>query len=145
MGRLPPPLRERTEDVPALAMHFVGSFNEQSKSQVEGFSAEALDALCAYSWPGNVRELRNAIEGLYALGRKGRVEIEDLPRAVRDPTRVTTKGSLHTAVPTLEEAQRSLVEAALRETQGNKSEAARLLGISRSRLYHFIQLHRIRA
>ncbi|MHC4931345.1 MAG: sigma-54-dependent transcriptional regulator, partial [Planctomycetota bacterium] len=139
-----PPLRERTEDIAALAMHFVQQFNERSKSQVEGFSAEALDALRAYSWPGNVRELRNAIEGLYALGRRGRIEIGDLPRAVRDPTGATPRRAHPTAVPTLEEAQRSLVEAALRETRGNKSEAARLLGISRSRLYHFIQLHRIR-
>ncbi|MFQ5845539.1 MAG: sigma-54-dependent transcriptional regulator [Planctomycetota bacterium] len=138
-----PPLRRRTEDIPALALHFVERFNADARTAVDGFSPEALEALCAYEWPGNVRELRNVVEGLYALGRHGRIDLVDLPRPVREPPRrppARAAGS----VQTLQQAERNLVEAALRAARGNKSEAARLLGISRSRLYHLIRLHRVR-
>ncbi|MHC4547609.1 MAG: sigma-54-dependent transcriptional regulator [Planctomycetota bacterium] len=139
-----PPLRHRIEDIPTLATHFVQEFNEKAAHKAEGFSPEALEALCAYGWPGNVRELRNVIEGLYALGRYGRIELEDLPRAVREPGDAPPAPGADVPVQTLHEAERNLVEAALRAAKGNKSEAARLLGISRSRLYHFIRLHRVR-
>jgi len=139
-----PPLRKRVEDIPALAMHFVQKFNAGSTTTVEGFSPGALEALCAHGWPGNVRELRNVIEGLYALGRQGCIELTDLPQPIRAPPRAARRPETTTAVRTLQEAECNLVEAALRASKGNKSEAARLLGISRSRLYHFIRLHRIR-
>jgi len=140
-----PPLRERTGDIPALAMHFVEQFNNRSSTAViEGFTAEALDALCAYPWPGNVRELRNVIEGLYALGHRGRIERSDLPHGIRDGEQVAQPDPAAPAVLTLQQAERNLVEAALRTAKGNKSEAARMLGISRTRLYHLIRLYRIR-
>jgi len=139
-----PPLRERGEDVPALAMHFVEQLNEGVRTPIDGFSAEALDALCSHAWPGNVRELRNVIENLYALGRRGRIGLEDLPRSVREPGEALQPPHAPTPVQTLHQAERNLVDAALRAAKGNKSEAARVLGISRSRLYHFIRLHRIR-
>ena len=140
-----PPLRDRVEDLPALALHFVQEFNKSAAATIEAFSPEVLDALCAHDWPGNVRELKNVIEGLYALGRHGRIELADLPRPLREPARKEQRARKTAApVQTLQEAERNLVEAALRATKGNKSEAARLLGISRSRLYHFIKLHRIR-
>ncbi|MHC4133733.1 MAG: sigma-54-dependent transcriptional regulator [Planctomycetota bacterium] len=139
-----PPLRERGEDVPALAMHFVQQLNEGVRTPINGLSAEALDALCTHAWPGNVRELRNVIESLYALGRRGRIGLEDLPRSVRCEPREAPPPAVATPVQTLHEAERNLVGAALRAAKGNKSEAARVLGISRSRLYHFIRLHRIR-
>ena len=139
-----PPLRERGDDVPALAMHFIQQLNEGDRPPIEGFSTEALDALCSHSWPGNIRELRNVIESLYALGRRGRIRLEDLPRSVREPGEAPPPSHAPTPVQTLHEAERNLVGAALRAAKGNKSEAARVLGISRSRLYHFIRLHRIR-
>jgi len=140
-----PPLRERAPDIPALAMHFIQRFNETAAAKVEGFGPEALDALCAYHWPGNVRELRNVIEGLYALGRSGRIELVDLPRSIREsPKDPSVPPAAPSSLPTLQQAEKQLVEAALRSTSGNKSDAARLLGISRSRLYHLIQVYRVR-
>jgi len=139
-----PPLRERAEDIPALATHFVQEFNQAASIQVEGFAPEALHALCRYAWPGNVRELRNVIEGLYALGRHGRIELLELPASVRTSDTDAPAPRTASSVYTLREAERTLVETALRAAKGNKSEAARLLGISRSRLYNFIRLHRIR-
>jgi len=139
-----PPLRERASDIPLLATHFIQEFNKSASRPAEGFSPAAVDALCAYGWPGNVRELRNVIEGLYAVGRHGVIALEDLPRGVREPTGAAARVRPRAPVQTLQAAERQLVEAALRATKGNKSEAARLLAISRSRLYHFIRLYRIR-
>jgi len=141
-----PPLRERAEDIPALVTHFVKHFNVRGANRLDGFSPPGLDALCTYDWPGNVRELQNVIEGLYALGREGRIDLADLPQRIREPDLppAPAVNARPPAVQTLKESEGALVQAALRAAKGNKSEAARLLGISRSRLYHFIQLHRIR-
>ncbi|MHC4953621.1 MAG: sigma-54-dependent transcriptional regulator [Planctomycetota bacterium] len=140
-----PPLRERVEDIPALAVHFMQMFNKRGPNVLEGLSPQALDAMCRHAWPGNVRELQNVIEGLYALGRPGRIELADLPASIRTAKRRAPAAPREAPrLQTLQEAERSLVEVALRETKGNKSEAARVLGISRSRLYHFIQMHGIR-
>ena len=139
-----PSLAERREDVPALAMHFVRQLNERAGRPMEGFTPAALEALCSYDWPGNVRELRNVVENLYALNRHGTIDLLDLPASVRERPAAPPARAAPPPVQTLEEAERVLIEAALRTVKGNKSEAARLLGISRSRLYHFIRLHRVR-
>lgn len=138
-----PPLREREGDIPVLVDHFVRRFNEQGKRQVEGVDKDALAYLEAYTWPGNVRELQNVIESAFALGKSSRIVKEDLPEKIREVKRRTawmeTVGS--DTLPTLQEAERLLIERALAETRGNKLQAARRLGISRKRLYHKIALY----
>jgi DNA-binding NtrC family response regulator len=134
-----PALRARPNDIPALVEHFVQRFSLQYGVAAKRVAPEALERLVVYGWPGNVRELQNAIERAFALSSADTIELEHLPapivgRARTDPV-LLEPGEL----PTLEEAERRLVSAALRKSGGNKNEAARLLGIDRQRLYRKIE------
>jgi len=130
-----PPLREREEDIPLLAQHFIRRFSEELGKEVEGMDGEAYDLLAAYPFPGNVRELENLIERAVALAR-GPVIGPDLlpPTVVRPASRqpnapaVTAEGVDLEAL--VAEHERSLLEAALVQSKGVKKQAARLLGIS---------------
>jgi DNA-binding NtrC family response regulator len=133
-----PSLRARRDDIPLLVEHFLERFSRQYQVAPKRVAAEVFERLRAYSWPGNVRELQNAIERAFALSTADTVTLEDLPPAVRgdaggDPAAVDG-GTL----PTLTESERRLIAAALRQSGGNKNEAARLLGIDRQRLYRKI-------
>ncbi len=135
-----PPLRERPGDVPLLALHFLKEIAKEYGKPVTDFTMEAMQALLAYSWPANVRELRNAIEGAVALCRGDKITLRDLPATVRgtgdagvvprDAQAVIEQRAL-----TLEEAERQLIIRALQEAQGNRTLAARKLGISRRTLH----------
>ncbi|MBK9138047.1 MAG: sigma-54-dependent Fis family transcriptional regulator [Verrucomicrobia bacterium] len=135
-----PPLRERPGDVPLLALHFLKEIAKEYGKPVTDFTMEAMQALLAYSWPANVRELRNAIEGAVALCRGDKITLRDLPATVRgtgdagvvprDAQAVIEQQAL-----TLEEAERQLIIRALQEAQGNRTLAARKLGISRRTLH----------
>ncbi|MCR9096864.1 MAG: sigma-54 dependent transcriptional regulator [bacterium] len=130
-----PPLREREEDIPLLAQHFIRRFSEELGKEVEGMDAEAYDLLASYGFPGNVRELENLIERAVALARGPVIGPDLLPPTVVRPTssqpmapRVTAEGvDLETLVSDYE---RSLLEEALVQSKGVKKQAARLLGIS---------------
>jgi DNA-binding NtrC family response regulator len=138
-----PPLRERPEDLPFLVQHFVDKFNKVFPNKVEGIDPKAMDHLAAYPWPGNVRELEHVIESLFAMGAQGRILLEDLPEQVL-LRRGTTGVSAPAAGPqALAEAERKAVEQALRAARGNKSRAASILGISRTRLYNKMRLYGI--
>ncbi len=140
-----PPLRERIEDVPLLVEHFIGLFNARMGRQVafEGIQPEALQAMLEYSWPGNVRELSNAIETAMTFGRGPLVALEDLPAAItRRSAAAETPGAPPEPPPgpalqftTLQASERELVARALAATGGNKTRAAKLLQISRKKLY----------
>jgi DNA-binding NtrC family response regulator len=136
-----PSLRARAEDVPLLVDHFIQRFSRQYQVAPKRVAAEAMERLRAHAWPGNVRELQNAIERAFALSAADTITLEDLPPAVRGrpPVEPPHDGE----VPTLEEAERRLLAAALRKSQGNKNEAARLLGIDRQRLYRKIEKYRL--
>jgi DNA-binding NtrC family response regulator len=135
-----PPLRERPGDVPLLALHFLKDIAKEYGKPVTDFTMEAMQALLAYPWPANVRELRNAIEGAVALSRSDKITLRDLPPTVRgakdaglatrDAQVVIEQNEL-----TLEEAERQLIIRALQEAQGNRTLAARKLGISRRTLH----------
>jgi DNA-binding NtrC family response regulator len=130
-----PPLRERLSDVPLLADHFVTLFNERIRRPVPivGFEPEALEAMQRYDWPGNVRELSNAIETAFTFGPGPLIRLVDLPPAV---SRVSgSRRTPATYVETFAEAERDLIRRALESTGGNKLRAARLLKISRKKLY----------
>ena len=125
-----PPLRERPEDIPLLAAHFLQKFAEKNRKQVKNFSPAALSRLCAHAWPGNVRELENAVERAVVLLTGDCVEEGDLPPVLASgPAEPASSGTA------LEDVERRAVMAALEAAKGNKSEAARQLGITRKTLH----------
>jgi len=125
-----PPLRERREDIADLARHFLRKFAARDGKEVEDFTPEALRLLEAYPWPGNVRELEHVVERAVALDRKGRIELEDLPEALR---RAGPRPH-----QTLEELEREYIRRVLAETQGSRQQTAAILGIDRKTLYRKI-------
>ena len=130
-----PPLRDRREDIPLLAMHFLKLFAQRNGKTVKGFTPTAMDRLLKHSWPGNVRELENAVERAVVLLVGDYVSERELPPtliAAEDPTRTATRPDF--AHMTLEEIERLAVQDTLEQVGGNKSEAARRLGINRKTL-----------
>lgn len=134
-----PPLRHRTEDIPLLVQHFIDRCNRMGTRQVKHIAARTWSLLMAYDWPGNTRELQHAIESAYALGSGDTLLAEDLPSAVRgeelappslDDTILATNLD-----EILEHAERRAILAALRRAHGRRNFAAKIMGISRSRLY----------
>ena len=131
-----PALRERTEDIPLLAVHFVRKYAEPMKKSVAGLTEGALALLMDYAWPGNVRELENVIERGVTLTRGEKIGSEDLPQAVRGDS-----GDRHMIeeaaekTRTLAEVERAYILRVLEKTAGNKYQAAQVLGIDRKTLY----------
>ena len=130
-----PPLRERREDVPALARFFLERHAQRYRKRLEGFDDDALRALLAHPWPGNVRELDHAIERAVLLARGDRLLAADLA------LRAAEGASPDLEELTLDEAERLLIQRALRRFGGNVSDAARALGLSRSALYRRLERH----
>jgi transcriptional regulator with PAS, ATPase and Fis domain len=131
-----PPLRERQEDIPLLAEHFIRKYNRQFHKQIAGVAPAALEILERYRWPGNVRELENIIERSLALGEGPLIEPRDLPLDLMLPD---TRGAGQSGDDTrLKEArdqfERQLILQVLERVQWNRSEAARLLGMHRNSL-----------
>jgi DNA-binding NtrC family response regulator len=123
-----PPLRERREDIPLLAGHFLWRYREEMNKKVEGISPDAMDLLTAYSWPGNVRELENAIERGVVLCIGRMLEPHDLPPEITSPQAETT--SRTNVGSSLAEAERDLILRTLKSCGGNRSRTADVLGIS---------------
>ncbi|HFE44193.1 MAG TPA: sigma-54-dependent Fis family transcriptional regulator, partial [Nannocystis exedens] len=143
-----PPLRERREDIPALAAHFIESLSESIGRRVTNFTPAALAILERYGWPGNVRELRNVIERALVLGDGPTLDVDDLPPELAHaaPLPVAQQSSSTTAqvIRPLRELEREAIDAALIATKGNKARAAALLGIDRSTLYRKLKDHGLR-
>jgi DNA-binding NtrC family response regulator len=131
-----PPLRERREDVPRLAAHFVERHQTRHGQPARGFSPDAMRALLEHSWPGNVRELEHVVERALLLAQGTLVEVDDL--ALRGSS---GQGDARFEQMTLEEVERHLIQRALTRTSGQVSEAAKALGLSRSALYRRLQHH----
>jgi two-component system response regulator AtoC len=132
-----PPLRERTGDIPLLAQNFLREFAKENGKPVNDFTADALEALMNHHWPGNVRELRTAIEHAVVLCRGERISVRDLPPSVRGGT-VGRAGESHLLQKndlTVKEAEKQLIMRALKETDGNRTVAAKKIGMSR-RTFH---------
>jgi DNA-binding NtrC family response regulator len=132
-----PPLRERREDIPALAETFVRELNRQHGRHVRGLTRGALEALMAHDWPGNVRELRVTLEGMivFAEGRRP-LQWSDLPQALAS-ARFRSAPRLAPGM-TVAEAERALIAATLEHTGGDKPRAAAMLGIGLRTLYRKI-------
>lgn len=133
-----PPLRERQGDVELLAERFIERFAEKNRRTVESVSRECMQHLTAYPWPGNVRELENAIERGVILMRGNHLTEKSLPLALQKHFQENPQAGA--AKPaTLQEAEKVLIKQTLKETDGNKSEAARRLGITRKTLQNKLQ------
>ncbi|HKQ19958.1 MAG TPA: sigma-54 dependent transcriptional regulator [Candidatus Eisenbacteria bacterium] len=133
-----PPLRERAADVPLLAEHFLRQFAEQAGRPL-GFSEPALAALTAYSWPGNVRELESVVERVVAIAPGSTVEERDLPDVILVQAHTGERGRPPAPRPTLEDTVRTYVLQILAESGGNKTAAARVLGVPRRTLYRMLE------
>jgi two-component system response regulator HydG len=126
-----PPLRDRGNDIPLLARHFLRRFAKEQGKEVSGFSPEVMRMLLDYSWPGNVRELENSIEHATVLAKGQQVEVSDLPAILHSVTSI----SLERKPATMAEHERALLQQVLEACGWNKKKAAQRLGISRNTLY----------
>jgi two-component system response regulator HydG len=132
-----PALRERPEDIPLLADHFLRLYRERNGKPELGITREAVDCLTHFSWPGNVRELENAIERAVVLASGDRVTVDELPDWITGLS--GSPRGVHIPVGTsVREAERRLIEATLRHTGGDRSAAAGLLGINRRTIYRIL-------
>jgi len=139
-----PPLRERKEDIPLLAQTFLQEFATENEKKVEGFTTDAMDLLLTYRWPGNVRELRAAIERAVVLCRGDRIGTRDLPPAVRELPEPSPGPASVAALPSnVHEAEKELIIRALKDTDGNRTLAAKKLGMSRRTLHRKLKTYNL--
>ena len=129
-----PPLRERSGDIPLLAQNFLREFAKENNKPVNDFTVDALEALMKFTWPGNVRELRTAIEHAVVLSKGDRITLRDLPNSARHGGAVEPK-LLSGKDLTVKAAAKQLIVRALKETDGNRTHAAKKIGMSR-RTFH---------
>ena len=134
-----PPLRERKEDIPLLADHFKTLFARKYKKNISSWSGETLKKLQAYHWPGNIRELQHAIERAIILSDANELHAEDFPF----PEQKTTKEDHAFDTFNLDDVEKSIILKVLKKCQGNVSQAARKLGLSRAALYRLMDRHNI--
>jgi DNA-binding NtrC family response regulator len=136
-----PPLRERREDIPLLAGHFLSRWSSRYRKALSGFTPKALSAMLAYAWPGNVRELDHAVERAVLMVQGANIDVGDLSLA---PHRsVTAAGAAGLEEMSLEGVESILIRKALARASGNVSQAAEALGLSRGALYRRMEKHGI--
>jgi transcriptional regulator with PAS, ATPase and Fis domain len=136
-----PPLRERRQDIPLYLYTFLGTINQSFKTNIIGFSSEALDILCQYDWPGNVRELIHTLEQMAIRTRNDhQIGVEELPGELRPhsgtPKKKKTEISKNVSVKQqMAEMEKEMIVSALAKADGNKRKAAKLLSMPRSTFY----------
>ena len=141
-----PPLRELGEDIVLIGQRFVELLNVQFKKKVKGFTPEARRALLSHSWPGNVRELSNCIERAMIFITENEIDSKDLIMSLPTTESGTADSTSWRVPPTgieLEQVEQSLILSALEQARGNKSKAARLLGLTRHTLRYRMEKHGI--
>jgi DNA-binding NtrC family response regulator len=141
-----PPLRERLADIPLLAQSFRQEFAEENGKKVVDFTAEAMDCLLRHGWPGNVRELRTAVEHAVVMCKGERLGVRDLPATLRVPggglpAAPMLKPRSSGGTTTLEDAEKDIIARALQESGGNRTLAAKTLGISRRTLHRKLRAY----
>jgi DNA-binding NtrC family response regulator len=128
-----PPLRERLDDIPLLAQHFLRRYATETNKKIDSIHPEALEALGRYPWPGNVRELENAIERAVVVGKGRQIRLSDLPIVI------PAGGAVEVGKLSLEEMERQHIARVIATEGGNMSKVARVLRINRTTLYHKIK------
>ena len=133
-----PPLREHKEDIPDLVNHFLARFAADSEKEIEGITPAAVSELMGYHWPGNIRQLENSVERAVALSSGRLIDVNDIHLdTIQGKTATASSSSGDQFLPegmTLEQWEDNMIREALRRANGNKSQAARLLGLSRNAL-----------
>ncbi|PTN32019.1 sigma-54 dependent transcriptional regulator [Desulfonatronum sp. SC1] len=143
-----PPLRERREDIPLLAAHFLKKFSEENAGHVKGFTADVIDYLTAYEWPGNVRQLENVVERCVVMAGDEMVRVDDLPPEIKDEeTQFKSAVDLLPArlnlADTLEKIEAALIRRALVHTNFVQVKTADMLGISKSLLQYKLKKYKL--
>jgi DNA-binding NtrC family response regulator len=145
-----PPLRERADDIPALAHHFLHRYSGEMEKPITGMSDEAVRVLRAYHWPGNIRELENAVERAVTLSSHRVITADDLPLevrrrpAVQDASQIAaTLSGMFADAPTLEEVKKRYIWHVLQNNRGNLSRAAVILDVDRRSLYRMMDRYKI--
>jgi two-component system response regulator HydG len=138
-----PPLRNRREDIPLLAETFLEEMQREKNREIEGFTDEVLDLFDTYPWPGNVRELRNVVERAVLFCRGTRITVNEIPATLRGASAkrpvVPVRGEVIPLQQASERAEIEAIRAALAASQGRRSEAAEMLGISRKTLWEKVK------
>jgi two-component system response regulator AtoC len=131
-----PPLRDRRDDIPLLVNGFLDEFSRENSKNVREITGDAMSVLMAYDWPGNVRELRNCVEQMVVLTRADRLTLRDIPATVRGGADLSKVSVVRPgSTMTVEEAERQLVVQALSDCDGNRTTAAKKIGMSRRTLH----------
>ncbi len=141
-----PPLRERKDDIAPLVDAFIRQYASQNAKKIRGISQDALEALVRYDWPGNIRELKNIVERMIVLSSGEMLTLEQIPEDIRQGKAGATNGSGNGSlqgISKITDAEKELIQQALRETRGNKSTAAEKLGISRRTLYRKLEEYKL--
>jgi DNA-binding NtrC family response regulator len=142
-----PPLRERSSDIPLLAYAFLREFAQQHGKVVNDFQPEALQALMSYAWPGNVRELRSEIERAVVLSQKDRIELSSLSPTLRSGGSLSAESEFRTQLDreglTMQEAEKQIIARALIESDGNRTVAAKKIGMSRRTLQRKLRAYHL--
>lgn len=141
---LVPPLRERRDDIPELLYLFIREFCHQHNRDLVQLDEEIMDVLINYAWPGNIRELRNVVERMVVLADEEVIGVSLLPEAIRQSQHRTGNRETSSLAAMTEEKERQIILTALQEAKGNRSQAARQLGIPRSTLYYKMKTLNIR-
>src|SRR5688572_6748056 len=131
-----PPLRERQDDVPLIAHHFLTEFNRKHHTEIAGITDEAANLMKTYSWPGNVRELRNVIERAVVLSKEKWIGEANLPAYIRSSSPLGKTLIFSVGATTVAEAERELIVRTLQQAGNNKAEAARQLGVDVKTIYN---------
>ncbi len=130
-----PPLRERKDDLPLLVNHFINYFNEKLGKKIRQFSSSAYELLLEYNWPGNIRELENAIEHCFVLCVGDVIQVEHLPKRLRNVQAVPVDKNIIKHRNNIVEAEKEMIISALKNNRGNKTKAAKELKIDPSTLW----------
>ncbi|MFP3999861.1 MAG: sigma-54 interaction domain-containing protein [Desulfobacterales bacterium] len=138
-----PSLRERKSDIPLLARHFVEIFQKEKGCDALEISEDALEKMARYDWPGNVRELENALERAVVMGRGKKIQAEDLPILHTDSTLEAIPVGM-TLQEAVNEFKKKFIEANLKNTDGNQSQAAKIMGIQRTYLSRLVSRYGIK-
>jgi DNA-binding NtrC family response regulator len=140
-----PSLRQRSEDIPLLVEHFIRKFSAGAKHPIDGIQPEALAALKSHDWPGNIRELEHTVERAVLLGKGSQIGLDDLPPQVASRgEREHVVGAALVKQLTLRDLEREYIDRVLKSTQGNKTEAARILGVDRTTLYRKLEEYKFK-
>jgi len=136
-----PPLRERTEDLPILAEHFLREAIQETGSEVTGFTNTAMSMLTGYEWPGNIRQLRNAIRTMVVMCDREKIDVQDLPPEIAQRRQLPGASAAPASLAgvSLNELEKKAIVDTLARTQGNREQAAKILGIGERTLYRKIK------